>query len=621
MPGYVGSKACSECHADVTTAWQGSHHAAAWTLPTETTVLGDFDDAAFEHNGRTTRFTRRDGAFFVETEGGDGRTVTFKVRGIVGVAPLQQYLVAIDTGRLQALDIAWDVQRGRWYHLYPEQNLRPGDGLHWTGPYKTWNARCAECHATDFHKTYDPVTRQYASTQSEIGVGCEACHGPGEAHLAWAKEDRSYSMQDWKGLGPTGLTIDYGQTHAEKEIQQCAGCHARRGPLGDRSPIPGTDFHDSYRLALLRDGLYHADGTIQDEVYVYGSFLQSKMYAKGVRCTDCHEPHSARLKADGNGVCTQCHSPAGNGRFPSLKRADYDTSGHHFHQPGSEGAHCQSCHMVERVYMRIDDRRDHSFRIPRPDLSEETGSPNACNDCHSDQTAEWAADEIVKQFPTSNRRQHHFSRTFARARRDPAGSVDALLAIAENDGLSGIVRGTALDLSSAVPDPAVATRAVPLIGDSDPLVRAAAIQVQRHAPPDERVRRLLPAIEDPVRSVRIAAARAFLGAPVAGLAPQSAAAVGAAMAEWRASLGAKADYPESHLAIGGAALIVRNLPAAEQAFREAVRLDPQSVDAWTMIIRLAAATGNLDGARAALSDARRANPENPILRSFEEEIR
>ena len=616
VPGYVGSRTCAACHASEARAWTGSHHAWAWTQPGEATVLGDFDDVVFERNGVTTRFFRRDGAYLVETEGADGAMRAFEVTGVAGVAPLQQYLLATGAGRLQAFDIVWDVEGERWYHLYPDQDLPPGDGLHWTGPYKNWNARCAECHATGFLKNYDAGARGYDSRQAETGVGCEACHGPGSAHLAWAKAPQGYDPAAWPGSTAKGFTIGFGAGSPETEIEQCAGCHSRREPFGDGNPLPGTAFHDAYRLALLRADLYHPDGTIKDEVYVYGSFLQSRMSANGVRCSDCHDPHTAGLKAAGNAVCTQCHSPAGNKRFPTLRLADYDDPSHHFHPEDSAGAQCVGCHMIERTYMGIDGRRDHSFRIPRPDLFLATGAPNACTDCHAERNAAWAATQIAQRFPDSDRRGAHFSRTFAAARHDPAASAENLLGIAERDGLPGLIRASALDLLRPVADAAIAARAAPLIGDDDPLVRAAAIALQRGAPPMDRVQRLVPAFEDPARSVRIAAARAFLDAPVARLPARISEAARNAAGEWRASLLAKTDFPETQMAIGGAALVLRNPRAAEKAFRETVRLDPQRVEAWAMIARILAATGDRDGARVALDDALAANPSSEVLQSL-----
>lgn len=609
-PAYVGSGTCVECHEAEMEAWKDSHHALAWSFANDTNVLGDFGSSTFSHNKADWYFSRDNENFVVETQGADGGQKQFKVVGVAGIAPLQQYLVDIGDGHIQALDVAWDIENERWYHLYPDQDLPPGDGLHWTGPYKNWNARCAECHATGYQKNYNPRSSRYQSGAGEIGVGCEACHGPAEAHVAWARDSDAELSAYGEGLTAVGFTIDTATTNPEIEIQQCASCHSRREPFQDGNPIPGTPFHDAYRLALLREGLYHPDGQIRDEVYVYGSFLQSKMYANGVRCSDCHDVHAAELKAEDNSLCTQCHSPAGNPRFQSLRKATYDDPSHHFHEAGSPGAACKSCHMIERTYMGIDGRRDHSFRIPRPDLTVKTEAPNACNDCHDDKTAEWAAAELEERFPNSENRGTHFGEIFHRVWNGESDQNSALMEFAEDESVPDIVRASALDMLQRTNDPDLATRAAELLDDDSPIVRSAAIVLQRAAPPTDRIQRISALLSDPVSSVRMAAAREFLNAPIARMPEKLEQAYRSAMNEWRAALAARSDYPETHLAIGGTALVMRNLPAAEQAFRKTVEMDPQLVQAWSMIVRLLDAQGNRDGAKAALDDALKANPED-----------
>ncbi|MBK0400896.1 tetratricopeptide repeat protein [Limibaculum sp. M0105] len=612
-PAYVGTESCAGCHAAETEAWRGSHHDLAWTLPGEPHLLGAFDDAVFVHRGQRTRFTRENGAPAIETQGADGALRRFPVAGVAGIAPLQQYLLETEPGRLQSFDVTWDAERGRWYHLYPDLDLPPGDGLHWTGPYKNWNARCAECHATGYEKAYDPATRRYASHEAEIGVGCEACHGPGEAHLAWSANPPGHDPSRWPGTDARGFTAPFPRADAEAEIQQCAGCHSRREPLSDASPLPGTPFHDAYRLALLTEGLYHADGTIQDEVYVYGSFLQSKMYGKGVRCSDCHDPHRAALRVDGNATCTQCHSPAGNDRFSSLRKALYDDPAHHFHEAGTPGALCVSCHMVERVYMGIDGRRDHSFRVPRPDLGAGTGAPDACTDCHEGRGQDWAAAEIARRFPQSDHRGRHFSEAFAAARADAASAAELLLDIATSETMPGIVRATALDLLARATDERIAADASPVLADPDPLVRTAAIAVQRGAAPGPRAERLAPLLSDPARVVRITAARDMLSLPADSLPLAATGALSGAMEEWRVSLFGRADFPETQMVLGGVGLTTQNWRGAEAAFREAVELDPQLVDAWVMIARIRAGLGDPGEARRVIDRALAANPDDPML--------
>ncbi len=618
-PRYVGSAVCAECHAEETAAWQGSHHALAWTAPTPENVLADFDGTRFAHDGMYVDFRIDGGRYFAKVTEKDGVTTDHQIHSVAGVAPLQQYLIETEPGRLQSFDVVWDVAEERWYHLYPEQDLPPDDALHWTGPYKTWNARCAECHATGFEKNYSPLERTYTSTQAEIGVGCEACHGPGEAHSAWANPDLIYNGADWANVGDTGLTMDFA-AGTEATIQQCASCHARREPHEDGNPLPGTPFHDAYRLSTLRDGLYHSDGQILDEVYVYGSFLQSKMYAEGVGCMDCHTPHSADLKTDGNAICTQCHSEAGNPEFPSLRRTAYDDPGHHFHPEGSAGAECKSCHMIERDYMGIDGRRDHSFRVPRPDLSVTLRTPNACSDCHDDKTAGWAAEAVAAWYPNGRHTEPHFAETLAPARQNPAALTDDLLAVATHDDLPGIVRASALDLLAQAGSAEIADRTQALLTDTDATLRAAAIPLQRFSAAGAAVLRLAPLLDDPMRNVRMAAAREFLSLQAARLPPEVNQSVGRGMSEWQGAVMAKADFPESQMVIGGMGLTTRQFDAALRAFEEAVHMDPQMVEAWTMIARIHSAFGNRQAARRSLDAAIEANPSDVSLKLLRAEL-
>lgn len=614
-PGYVGSDACTGCHTEAAEGWAGSHHALAWTEPSPETVVADFDGTEFALDGMIARFREEDGGYHVTVTETDGETTDYRVHSVVGIEPLQQYLLETAPGRLQSFDVVWDTERREWFHLYPDQELPPDDGLHWTGPYKNWNGRCAECHATGFEKNYDHATRSFASTQVEVGVGCESCHGPGEAHLDWAEGlELAESGAD---LDAYGFTVDFDDTEAT--IQQCAGCHSRREAYGAGNPLPGTPYHDAYNMALLRPGLYHADGQILDEVYVYGSFLQSRMYAQGVGCTDCHDAHSVRLVAEGNAVCTQCHSPEGRDDFQQVA-GDYDSASHHFHEPGTAGAQCRTCHMVEQVYMGVDWRADHSFRVPRPDLAGVTGAPDACTTCHEGRTSDWAAETVAGWFPESAGRGSHYGETLAAGRQDAVSAAGDLAELAADTGEPGIVRATALWLLEQANSASTAERLAPLLEDDDPMVRAAAAGLQRAADPRDRVLRLVGLLDDPVRTVRIAAARGMLDAPIARLPDAMAADLGAAMGEWQASLQSRLDFPETHLQLGGMALTTRNMPAARGAFREVVAMDPQRTDAWAMLVRIAAATEGAAAARGVLDEALAENPEDPTLMQYDREL-
>src|SRR6185436_19298303 len=203
---YVGSAQCASCHAQQHAAWKGSDHDLAMQVATTDSVLGNFASAKFMYAAITSTFSRRDGKFFVNTDGPDGKLGNFEIKYTFGVRPLQQYLIELPGGRMQALGIAWDsrpkAQGGqRWFHLYPGQNLKAGDPLHWTGVQQNWNFQCAECHSTDLRKNFDATTGIFHTTWAEVNVACEACHGPGSNHVAWAEKHGDYAaLASTKGL-------------------------------------------------------------------------------------------------------------------------------------------------------------------------------------------------------------------------------------------------------------------------------------------------------------------------------------------------------------------------------------------------------------------------------------
>jgi len=576
--GYAGTAVCADCHEDEHAAWLGSHHDWALKEATDDTVLADFGGSRFDQQGEMWRFERRGDAFVARSRNPDGTWDEHKVLYAVGVTPLQQYLVMLDGGRLQALTVAWDVESKRWFHLYPGPEIAEEDGLHWSRTFNNWNSRCADCHSTAFTKGLDPRSGSFDSRWREANVGCESCHGPAADHVAWARDPNSPAQQ-----GSKGLTVSLNQAQRQRrpgtEIEVCAACHARRQSLGAESRPAGAPFLDHFVPALLREGLYHADGQILDEVYVYGSFLQSRMHAEGVTCSDCHDPHSAELKTEGNALCTQCHSPAGNSAFRSLRKKTYDSPEHHFHEAGTAGAACVSCHMPARTYMIVDPRRDHSFRVPRPDLSVEIDTPNACTLCHADRDPAWAAQQVADWYPEGRSGQAHFAETLAAGRRGEAKAESALVALAQDEDQPGILRATALDLLRRY-GPAAADAAVPLLSDPDPLVRRSAVLLQEAAEGRQRVARVAPLLEDPLKAVRIAAARLLVDVPPLAFPAEAVLPFDRAAAEHRASLLASADLPETQMNIATLALRTGNPRAAEAALRRALDLNGHFEDAW-----------------------------------------
>lgn len=564
---FVDDRSCARCHEPQYREWSGSHHDRAMQPASEKTVLADFNDTTFTHFGVTTRFFKRGGKFFVNTEGPDGKPGDFEIKYTFGVDPLQQYLIEFPGGRLQSLTIAWDAVKERWFSLYPDEKIVPGDSLHWTGRYQNWNLMCAECHTTDLKRGYDAATDSYKTTWAALNVGCQACHGPGEAHVAWADALRAGKRVD---KADDGLLVKTTRVASREQVDECAPCHSRRNPL-DSVARPGRPFLDEYRAEGLRPELYYPDGQQLGEVYEYASFRQSRMYQQGVRCTDCHNPHTGKVRGAGNALCTRCHGTPGDPRFPTAGNKVYDAVTHHFHQAGSAGAQCVNCHMPTRNYMIVHARRDHSIRIPRPDLTVKLGTPNACNACHKDRSAQWAAAAVEKWY--GHAPGPHYGEVIAAGRAGAPNAEAGLIALAGDHRQPAIVRAAALDTLRRY-GPAGASVIVAATKDEDPAVRASAAAGLAGLPEGERLAAVGPLLTDPIRSVRIEAARALASTRADRFGATERPAFDAALAEYKQAQTAMADMPGSHLNLGALYETEGRTHQAEQAYLTALRLDP-----------------------------------------------
>jgi len=614
----VGSAACRSCHDFEFERWLGSHHQLAMQVADASTVSGDFGDVEFDYFGETSRFFRRDGRFVVATQGPHGEISEYPVEWVFGVFPLEQYLVEFPGGRLQALPFAWDTRPAadggqRWFHLYPDDYIDPDDELHWTGPQQNWNYMCAECHSTNVELNYDIASDSFDTTFDEISVGCEACHGPGSTHVAQAESgtfanSRRGLVVDLDDHGRAAWIMNPDTGIAERsepamripqQPESCGRCHSRRG-INSSEYAYGEPLADSHMPALLEAGLYFDDGQILDEVYVYGSFLQSRMYQAGVTCTDCHDPHAATLMTgnDSNAVCARCHSPE---RFAVVE--------HTGHAPADAG--CVDCHMPARTYMVNDDRRDHSFRVPRPDLSVAIGTPNACNACHEDRSAAWASAAIVERYGPAVFDRPEFATAFHAARN--GNGNEALTAAVLHPATPGIARATAIDELASPLRRADVEAIRGGLSDPDPLVRIAALRQLRGFPADYRLANGAGLLDDPVRSVRIEAALAYADIQ-AMLDGPAARAFGSAAAEYRDARLAIANRPEAHTGLGDFALAGGDLAAAAGHFRDALELDPRFTPARVNLADVLRRRGDDQAGRALLEEGIAQGPADAGLR-------
>ena len=580
---FVGSVVCANCHGHDDALWRGSHHQLAMQPATDSTVLGNFNNAGFSNKGITSMFFRSATKFMVRTDGPDGALHDYEIKYTFGVYPLQQYLIEMKGGRLQALGLAWDsrpAERGgqRWFFLYPGQKITYRDSRHWTGIDQTWNFMCADCHSTNVRKNYNTESRTYATRYDEINVACESCHGPGSNHVAWAKKvngwerferDRglTIALSERKGVAwsidpMTGNPRRSAPRDSEHEIQMCARCHSRRGEIHE-DYVHDQPVGDDYRVALLEEDLYFPDGQIRGEVYEYGSFIQSKMFQMGVTCSDCHEPHSLKLRADGNNVCLQCHSGS-----------KYDSPKHHFHQIRSPGARCVECHMPSRTYMVVDQRRDHSLRIPRPDLSVSLGTPNACTNCHTGRSAKWASDSVVKWYGRIPVGYQHFADTLHAGVEHAPGAQQSLSDLIVNQTEPAIARATALSVLATYAQPATEAAVRAAVADDSALVRRAAARAFSNSVPTTSASILAPLLSDPVRAVRTEAAEVLAGVPADTFPADVAAPFSSATEEYVAAQELNADRPEAHMNLGLLYAKENRFDRAAVQFEAALLLDP-----------------------------------------------
>jgi len=612
-PTYVGTTVCASCHEAEYRNWQQSDHRHAMEIADGDSVLGNFQGARFDHFGTQSRFFTQDGKYFVETDNAKGELETFPIAYTFGHYPLQQYLIAFPDGRMQPLSISWDsrpaAQGGqRWFHLYPDEKIAHDDPLHWTGAFQNWNSRCASCHSTNLVKNYSPDTDRYDTHWQEINVGCEACHGAGGQHVAWANGKRSLPdmglttqvRKVWEPKEGTRPIPQLADTPLSGQLQVCAGCHSRRSEL--QQPEVTRDYFDNYALSPLLDGRYFADGQILDEVYVTGSFLQSRMHANHVSCTNCHEPHSAKLRLPGNQLCLQCH-----------QAPQYQTQQHFFHQEDSPGAQCVNCHMPQRTYMGVDVRRDHSFRVPDPVASVRFGVPNACTQCHQDKPDQWAADFITRR---SGRKDPWYPQTrlLSGARKNDAAIAPDLLAYALDEGRPAILRGTALLESARFPSAQQQDAIGTALRSPDPQLRAGAAAALGNADLQQRLTHLQSLLADPVKSVRMAVAQQLADLPLSRAPTQLRQALSTLFDEYQQSLLYNADMPESlsNLALFQAAQ--GDATAAEKSLLQARKIAPRYLPAMLNLADVYRARSRDDLGAALLQEALRAYPESGDVR-------
>lgn len=558
---FVGDQSCKTCHFEEWKSWQGSHHDYAMKEPTEETVRGDFNNTVFRDGDDRYRFFREGDDYRIEAPGPTGELEIYTVTYTFGWEPLQQYLVDVGQGKLQALHAAWDTQKQRWFSLYPNQQFHHDDWLNWTNGAMNWNTMCADCHSTNIKQNYIAEADSFNTTYSSINVSCEACHGPGGNHVDFMNSDESQNATSKR----IGKDLFLGKNPTQQtEINSCASCHSLRQKLTNNYPHTG-DLMDHYDPQIPHPPNYFADGQIKGEVYVYGSFLQSKMYNnEGIQCNDCHEPHSLKLKANvaDNSLCMQCHA------------SSYNSKEHHFHEPNTSASQCINCHMPGRYYMQVDFRRDHSFRIPRPELSIESDNPNACNSCHEDKPASWAADAVENWY--GDKRGDHYSHTLTRAELSGGDSLntDELTALITDASQPDIIRATAIWYIGQFQETNAISTIKNVLNSSSPLIRKSAVRAINSLQSSQEQKLLQPLLKDTTKTVRLASAEALADFSTGNFTSDYQAHFNNAMQEYKQYLAISGFFPQGQMNSGQFYEQQGDQQKAIRAYKRALEKDP-----------------------------------------------
>ena len=590
---YVGSNTCKNCHQQEHNLWLQSHHYAAMMPATDSTVAANFNNAKLTADGVTSTFFKRDGKFWINTEGADGQYRDYEILYTFGKEPLQQYLVAMEGGRMQATRATWNTVDKKWYHQYAGQKIAAEDWPHWRGDVQNWNTMCASCHSTNLVKGYEPTTDTYQTTYHEINVSCESCHGPGSKHVDYV---RSASFDADNKVPGMYLLLHKGASQIQ-QINACAYCHTRRIDIAG-NPHPGAELLNDLIPALPTTPNFYADGQMNDEVYNYTSFLQSKMYRRGVQCSHCHNAHSGKLKLDNSLVCGQCHS-----------MEQFGSEAHTLHKASLTQVNCISCHMPVKNYMGHDERHDHSFRVPRPDLTVKYGTPNTCNSCHSNKTAAWAANVINMAFGPS--RKYHFAEDLIPGSALNNQSEKHLNKLLADSAIPGIVRAAAMEYLSQIPSPAAHTQAIHYLTDSSHLLQYTALRaLNRRALTGTDINAISLLLNNPVRAIRLAAAEVLTGINPSQLPEPFFSALQNATNELEKYFHFQTDFAQGNLQLADYYLRKQQYTEAIKYYRRSLAKDSLLVAARINLASVLSATGQNKKALKELLTSLKQQPQN-----------
>lgn len=614
---YTGTGKCQVCHPKEYDSYKSSDHYHAMDTALPRSVKGDFNNSTFVYFGDTTFFYQQDGRYYVRTTDSLRRKTEFQISFTFGWQPLQQYLVRFNDGRIQTLPFCWDTrpkEKGgqRWFHIYGMEKILPDDELFWTGINQNWNNMCADCHTTDYFKNFDIDRNTFHSSWKEDKVSCESCHGPASGHLQWAdKKDESEKLKgfiinlsakkvNWKFSNDKGIAYPDSIEKNEVLIETCARCHSRASRMTDNYQH-GQSLLQTHLPSSISTANYFIDGQIKEEDYEYGSFLQSKMYAQGVTCINCHDPHSMKVKASGNTLCASCHTPE-----------KYAAEKHTFHPVNSTGSQCVNCHMPVTTYMGIDGRRDHSIRIPRPDHSKLNSAPNACNKCHANKTVDWSVQYFMQWYGDKLPKAKTYGELLYTISKNTEGSEAALNELLSSQNYPAIIQATALEQYTQFFSPRITESTKKYLKSNDPNLRLNALHAVAGFTADEILPLVKPMLNDDVLAVRMEAMNLLtpMYTQLDNIYRQR---FDAVMNEYLGIQRKVGDRPEGYLNQGILLSATGNIAGAEQIYLLGLKRFPKFIALYANMADHYRAAGGETKAKEYIEKGLAVEPNNPTL--------
>jgi len=598
---FAGSPGCRECHAHFYELWAPSHHGTAMSdfalARTNLTPMAE----ALRVGTNSYQALIPEGVVVERGAGGERR---YPMAQAMGGRNVYYFLTPLERGRLQVLPVAYDLRRHEWFDVAGSAVRHfagmADDPIYWTESQYTFNTACYNCHVSQLTNNYHLDTDTYQTSWAEPGINCETCHGPAAEHARLARE--TPAGQPLPALKLISLKPF---THDQMN-SQCGGCHAKIVPLAG-SFTPGDRFFDHFGLGALEQSDFYPDGRDLGENFTYTSWRLSPCAASGkLDCLACHTS-SGRYRfaaGDANLACQPCHQE---------KAAN--VTAHSHHPAGSAGARCVSCHMPMTEFARMT-RTDHSMRPPMPAATVAFGSPNACNLCHTNQTAAWA-DQLVRDWHPERRDYQaatlETGRLIAAARLRDWSKLPEINRYLASPRRGEVWAASLLALLGGCEDDAKWAGVRACLDDHSPLVRAAAVQALGEGVRPEFIPLLTKAARDPVRLVRFRAANALAGVPGEMIPVADRPAVATATDELVASLLARPDDAGSHYNLGNLRLEQHDTAGAIQAFTAANHLQPRDPAALVNLSLALNQAGQNEPAEASLRSALRLSPTNAAV--------